>query len=113
MAPRWRCRTGAVSIAFFGDGSFEVGGYRISKIERDSTSTSQFSIGPYREKRSKTGFRFVFSGEAASWQVQCSKQFNGHVRHDVIPVPMEFRVDGQNGNLAALELRQPGKVCGP
>ncbi|MEN9865491.1 MAG: hypothetical protein RL748_1081 [Pseudomonadota bacterium] len=33
----------------------------------------------------------------------------GNVRHDVIPAPLGFRIDGNAGNLAALELRSPGR----
>ncbi|MBR7800454.1 hypothetical protein [Undibacterium fentianense] len=63
----------------FADGFFEIGDYAVSKIKKDSSSTSSSQIGPYSQNSTKSGFQFRVSDSQIHWDVRCETRSEGNV----------------------------------
>jgi hypothetical protein len=61
-------RSGAAGT--FVDESFNVGPYRVSKVDRGSHITTTSSVGGFTRERGRQGFGFRFIGEQ-TWQGRC------------------------------------------
>ena len=63
----------------FADGYFEIGEYTITRVKKDSTSSTGSRIGPYSQTTSKTGFQFSIADTQGQWDVRCELRADGNV----------------------------------
>ena len=63
----------------FSDGYFEIGEYAITRIKKDSQSSTSSKIGPYSQTSAKTGFQFSISDAQSNWDVRCNVRTDGNV----------------------------------
>jgi hypothetical protein len=63
----------------FADGYFEVGEYAITRVHKDSTSSSSFQMGPFSKSSDKTGFQFSIADAQSKLDVRCEVRADGNV----------------------------------
>jgi len=63
----------------FSDGYFEIGEYAITRVKKDSRSSSTSQIGPYSQSSAKSGFQFSIADAQGDWNVLCETRADGNV----------------------------------
>lgn len=67
---------------FLSDGYFEIANYAITRIKKDSISSSSAQMGPYSQTKTKSGFQFNLTNLAenkSQWNVRCDVRIDGNV----------------------------------
>ncbi|MBC3873415.1 hypothetical protein [Undibacterium flavidum] len=95
----------------FSDGYFEIGEYAITRVKKDSSSSSNSQIGPYSQSSTKSGFQFHIADAQGNWDVFCETRADGNVLKvfglDTVSNKRKMHCDlrGQLGN-ASIDIRE-------
>jgi hypothetical protein len=60
------------ATGLFVDESFDLGTYKVSKVDRKMTTNSSLSVNSFASNKTKTGYSFAFGGGQGSWKGTCT-----------------------------------------